>query len=109
MAEIPLVQASVLKVALNMTQAAAGDTAQVGANKDLVVHNADAGAHTVTIAVPGNDFTGQATNNMVASVAAGEIAVIPLLDVYADSASGGQAVVTYDATPATLKRCVLAH
>lgn len=108
MAEIALQRVSVRKLALSMGQAAAGDTAQVGANKNLVVHNGDVAAHTVTLAIPGTGITGAATPDMVESVAAGEIAVIPLLDIYADATQGGQAVITYDATPATLKRTVIA-
>ena len=109
MAEIPVQARSARKVALNLTQAAAGDTAQVGANKDLVVRNADAVVHTVTIGVPGSGFTGTATPDLVETIAAGEIAIIPLLDVYADPANNYRAVVTYDAMPVTLTRVVVAR
>ena len=109
MAEIPLQKVSL--AGLNnvlMTQAAAGDIAQVGDNKKLVVRNADATSHTVTVAVPGNGFTGVANPDLAVVIAAGNLAIIPLLDAYADSTQGGKAVVTYDATPATLTRAVVA-
>lgn len=89
------------------TQAAAGDTAQVGANKVLVVSNADASSHTVTMVVPGTDFTGTARPDLAVVIPAGSMAFIPLLDIYADPVTG-MASFTYDATPATLKRAVLA-
>lgn len=89
-------------------QAAAGDTAQVGDNKKLVVQNTDAAPHTVTIAVPGNSFVNVANPDLAVVVAAGKLAIIPLLDAYADAANAGRAVITYDATPATLKRAVVA-
>lgn len=111
MAEIPLVVGSIRKVALPMRQAAVGDTAQVGGNKVLVIDNDPAGAvRTVTIAVPGTDFTGTATPNLIETVAAGEIAIIPLGNQYADSTTtpAGMAVVTYDSVPATLKVAVVA-
>lgn len=89
------------------TQAAAGDSVQVGANKVLVVSNADASSHTVTCAVPGVDFTGTAKPDLAVVIPAGSMALIPMLDIYADPTTG-QCMLTYDATPATLKRCVLA-
>jgi hypothetical protein len=91
-----------------MGQAAALDTAQVGDNKKLVVRNADASSHTVTIAVPGNSFVNVANPDLAVVVAAGNLAIIPLLDAYADTSQGGRAVITYDATPATLTRAVVA-
>lgn len=109
MAEITLQQVS--PTGLNnvvMGQAALLDTAQVGDNKKLVVRNADAAPHTVTIAVPGNSFVGVANPDLAVVIAAGNLAIIPLLDAYADSTQNGRAVVTYDATPATLTRAVVA-
>lgn len=91
-----------------MGQAAAADTAQVGDNKKLVVRNADAASHTVTIAVPGNSFVNVANPDLAVVVAAGNLAIIPLLDAYADATQNGRAVITYDATPATLTRAVVA-
>jgi len=108
MAEIPLQKVNVIGLALNMTQAAAGDTAQVGPNKHLVVRNGDAASHTVTCAVPGTDFTGAAKPDLATVIPASGMAIIPLLDAYADPAQNGQAVITYDATPATLVRTVVA-
>lgn len=110
MAEIPLQKVGPTGLAnVSMTQAAAGDTAQVGDNKKLVVTNTDAAPHTVTIAVPGNSFVGVANPDLAVVVPATTgLAIIPLLDAYADSTQGGRAVVTYDATPATLKRAVVA-
>lgn len=109
MAEIPLQKVG--PIGLNnvlMTQAAAGDTAQVGDNKKLVVRNADAAPHTVTVAVPGNSFVNIANPDLAVVIAAGNLAIIPLLDAYADGTQNGRAVVTYDATPATLTRAVVA-
>ena len=91
-----------------MTQAAVADTAQVGDNKKLIVRNTDAAPHTVTVAVPGLGFTGIANPDLAVVVAANQMAIIPLLDVYADQTQGGRAVVTYDATPVTLTRAVVA-
>lgn len=108
MAEIAVQAISARAVALNLTQAAAGDQAQVGANKSLVVQNGDAVSHTVTIAVPGTGFTGTANPDLVEPIAAGAIAIIPLLAVYGDSTIGGRAAISWDATPATLKRTVVA-
>lgn len=110
MAEIPLQKIGPTGLAnVDLTQAAAGDTAQVGSNKDLVVLNNDAASHTVTVAVPGTGFTGAANPDLAVVVAAGDLAIIPLLDLYADGANDGQAVITYDATPAGLLRAVVAH
>lgn len=109
MAEIPLQKIG--PTGLNnvaMTQAAAADTAQVGDNKKLVVRNADAAPHTVTVAVPGNSFVNVANPDLAVVIAAGNLAIIPLLDAYADASQGGRAVITYDATPATLTRAVVA-
>jgi hypothetical protein len=110
MAEIPLQSVSIRKIAVALLQAAAGDTAQVGPNKFLVVQNGDAAPHTVTVAVPGTDYTGAATPNLIESIAVGEVAIIPLGNQYADAAAAipYQATITYDATPATLKRAVVA-
>lgn len=91
-----------------MAQAAAADSAQVGNNKALVVRNADAAPHTVTINVPGNGFTGVANPDLAVVIAAGNMAIIPMLDVYADVTLNGRAGIAYDATPATLTRAVVA-
>jgi hypothetical protein len=109
MAEITLQKVGPTGLAnVSMLQAAAGDTAQVGDNKKLVVRNADAASHTVTLAVPGNGFTGVANPDLAVVIAAGNLAIIPLLDAYADATQNGRAVITYDATPATLTRAVVA-
>jgi len=109
MAEIVLqkISASGLNNVL-MTQAAAADSAQVGGNKNLVVRNADAAPHTVTVAVPGVGFTGIANPDLAVVIAAGNMAIIPMLDVYADVTLNGRAGISYDATPATLTRAVVA-
>lgn len=111
MAEITLQAASIRKIALGLRQAAAGDTAQVGNNKFLVVDNDPTGAtRTITINTPGNDFTGVATPNLIETVAAGEVALIPLGNQYADATTTppGMATIAYDSTPATLKVAVVA-
>lgn len=108
MAEIVPQAVGLRKVALTMGQAAAGDEAQVGTNLFLVVRNGDAASHTVTIAVPGTGFTGTAHPDLVETVEAGELAIIPLSPVFADPTIGGRAAISYDATPATLTRGVFA-
>jgi hypothetical protein len=109
MAEITLQKVGASGLAnVVLGQAAAGDTAQVGDNKKLIVQNTDASSHTVTLAVPGTGFTGIANPDLAVPVAAGQLAIIPLLDIYADATQNGRAVITYDATPATLKRAVVA-
>lgn len=107
MAEIPL--QSILAAGVELTEgaAAAGDTAQVGPNKFLVVRNGSGASITVTIAVPGQDFTGTNAPDMVQAVAAGKTKVFPLLNNYADVAQSGQAVITYSAT-ASVSRSVIA-
>lgn len=108
MAEIPLQKIGPTGLNnVDMTQAAAGDTAQTGENKKLVVNNGDAAAHTVTIAVPGNGFTGVANPDLAVVVAAGDLAIIPLPDIYTDP-TDNRAHISYDATPATLTRAVVA-
>lgn len=110
MAEIPLQVASLRKLAVNLLQAAVGDTAQVGNNKFLVVQNTSGAGINVTIAMPGLDFTGTAIPDLVETVANNEVAIIPLGNQYADATTTppGQAVITYGSVPATLKRAVVA-
>lgn len=107
MAEIPL--QSILAAGVELTEgaAAAGDTAQVGNNKFLVVRNGSGATITVTIAVPGTDFTGAAVPDMIQTVLAGKTKVFPLLSAYADVAQAGQAAVSYSATT-TVFRSVIA-
>lgn len=109
MAEIPLQSILANGAELIEGAAAAGDTAQVGSNKFLVVRNGSAGAVTVTLAVPGTDFTGVARPDMAVAIPAGKTRVFPLLEAYGDPAASipGQAVVTYSAT-ATVFRSVIA-
>ena len=107
MAEITLQKLGALGVVANMGNAANGDTAQVGGNKRLIVQNTDASSHAVTVAVPGNDFTGAAKPDLTVTVAASAIVIIPLLDAYADPALNGQAGISYAALTG-MKRTVVA-
>jgi hypothetical protein len=107
MAEIPLQTLGATGTELTEGAAAAGDTAQVGPNKFLLVRNGSGASITVTIAVPGTDFTGTAVPDMVQAVAAGKIKVFPLLAVYGDPAQNGMAAISYSAT-ATVTRSVFA-
>ena len=107
MAEIPLQTLGATGTELTEGAAAAGDTAQVGPNKFLSVRNGSGAPITVTIAVPGTDFTGAATPDMVQTVAAGKIKIFPLLAAYGDPAQGGMASVTYSSTT-TVTRSVFA-
>lgn len=79
----------------NLVAAAAlGDTAPVGPGRFLVVRNADAAPHTVTIATPGS-VSGLAISEATMTVAAGETNAIPLGQVF--RGSSGRAAITYDA------------
>jgi len=73
----------------------AGDDCATGAGVLLVVNNADASAHTVTLATPGT-VDGLAVADRAVEVAAGTEAVIPVTDRYRDS-STGRCAITYDA------------
>ncbi|MCQ9178948.1 hypothetical protein KMT30_07860 [Streptomyces sp. IBSBF 2953] len=74
--------------------AGGGDQAQCGAGVLLVVKNADAGSHTVTLATP-ETVDGLAVADRTLAVAAGQTAVIPLTDRYRNP-STGRAAITYD-------------
>lgn len=73
----------------------AGDDCATGAGVLLVVNNADASSHTVTLATPGT-VDGLAVADRAIPVAAGAEAVIPVTDRYRDSATG-RCSITYDA------------
>jgi hypothetical protein len=109
MAEIPLQSVSVAGTILTEGAAAAGDTAQVGANKFLIVENNSGATITVTVAVPGNDQFGNPVPDLAVPILAGKTVVIPLQSVFGDPAAAipGQAVITYSAT-ATVVRSVIA-
>ncbi|WP_431935799.1 hypothetical protein [Micromonospora sp. RP3T] len=98
MAEIVSKQPGADGVALALTQAAAGDTAKVGAHRALVVNNGGGASITVTIAVPGKTATGEDMPDNAVTVAAGALMAIPLLPLYADPEANRQAVITYSAT-----------
>ena len=67
----------------------------------LLVRNADASSKTVTIAVPGTLWNGQAAPDTAVTVSAGTTKAIPLGANYLDS--NGQASVTYsDVTSTTI-------
>ena len=66
-----------------------------GERVHLLVRNADASDKTVTIAVPGTLWNGQAAPDSAVTVTAGTTKAIPLGPNYLDS--NGQASVTYSA------------
>lgn len=71
-----------------------GDDAPTGAGLVLVVKNADASGHTVTLATPGT-LNGLAIADRAVTVAAGKTELIPLTGDYRDPATG-RASITYD-------------
>ena len=85
MAEIPVRTASYEGVNLNLTAAAANDTAQCG-KYSLLVNNGSGAPITVTIAVPGNTTYGVAAPDKAFTIPAAQLWEIPLLDVYRDPA-----------------------
>ena len=107
MAEIPLQTLGATGTELTEGAAAAGDTAQVGPNKFLSVRNGSGAPITVTIAVPGTDFTGAATPDMVQTVAAGKIKIFPPAGRLWRSSSGraglGHLLVHHDGHPIRLR------
>lgn len=72
-----------------------GDDAPTGAGVVLVVKNADASDHTVTLATPGT-VNGLAIADRTVTVTAGKTELIPLTGDYRDP-STGRASITYDA------------
>lgn len=74
---------------------AGGDTAATGAGVLLVVKNADAASHTVTLATPQVVDGDLAVADRTVTVAAGTTQVIPLTATYRDPATG-LASITYD-------------
>ena len=75
---------------------AGGDDCQTGAGVVLVVKNADAASHTVTLATPGTLDGDLTISDRSVPVAAGKIALIPVTDRYRNPATG-RAAITYDA------------
>lgn len=73
-----------------------GDTAPTGAGVFLVVKNADASSHTVTLATPQTVDGDLAVADRTVTVAAGKTELIPLTARYRDP-STGRAAITYDA------------
>jgi hypothetical protein len=71
-----------------------GDDAPTGAGVLLVVKNADASSHTVTLVTPGT-VNGLAIADRAVAVAAGKTELIPLTADYRDPATG-RAAITYD-------------
>ncbi|MEV5211331.1 hypothetical protein AB0K35_28045 [Micromonospora sp. NPDC053740] len=86
MAEIPVRTPSYEGLNLNLTAAAASDTAKCGPGYRLLVNNGSGSSMTVTIAVPGNTSYGVAAPDKVFTIPAGQLWEIPLLDVYRDPA-----------------------
>jgi len=75
---------------------AGGDTAPTGAGVLLVVKNADAGSHTVTLAIPLEIDGDRKVPDRTVTVAAGKTELIPVTARYRDPSSG-RAAITYDA------------
>lgn len=75
---------------------AGGDDAPTGAGIFLVVKNADASSHTVTLVTPGTVDGDLAVADRAVTVAAGKTQMIPLTATYRDPATG-RASITYDA------------
>lgn len=73
-----------------------GDTAPVGAGLFLVVKNADASPHTVTLVTPATVDGDLAVADRAVTVAAGKTELIPLTATYRDPTTG-RASLTYDA------------
>lgn len=73
-----------------------GDTAPTGAGVFLVVKNADASSHTVTLATPGTVDGDLAVADRTITVAAGKTEFIPVTATYRNPTSG-RAAITYDA------------
>lgn len=86
MAEIPVRTASFNGINLALGAAAASDTAKCGPGYALLVNNGSGGPVDVTIAVPGNTGYGVATPDKTITVPAGQLWLIPLLEVYRDPA-----------------------
>lgn len=107
MALIATQSTSVAGTAPTFAAAAAGDTARVGAHMTLIVKNASGAPITVTLTPPSTLPTGSAYPPKVYTVPAtnGE-QWIPLLEVYADPATG-QASVSYSATASVTRAVVL--
>ncbi|MEV0646098.1 hypothetical protein AB0I28_12610 [Phytomonospora sp. NPDC050363] len=100
-AQIP----SIAGTAVTMGAAASGDTCPVGAGLWLLVRNGDASPKTVTLTTPGNDVFGTAVPDKEYTIAAGAIALIPLLIQYLDSETNSVAL-TWSATT-SVTRAVL--
>jgi hypothetical protein len=79
--------------------AAGGDKAATGAGVQLLVHNGDTAQHTVTVAVPEKIDANLTVSPRPVPIPAGDYALIPLLDLYKDPATG-LASWTYDAVTA---------
>jgi hypothetical protein len=73
-----------------------GDDCQTGAGVFLVVKNADASSHTVTLVTPGTVDGDLAIADRAVVVAAGKTELIPLTATYRNPATG-RANITYDA------------
>lgn len=79
--------------------AAGGDSAPVTAGNALLVRNADASSHTVTLeltGVPTSPFYASANSGIDVAVPADDVRVIPLSNAYLDDGTGVCAL-TYDA------------
>jgi hypothetical protein len=73
-----------------------GDDCQTGAGVFLVVKNADASSHTVTLVTPGSVDGDLAVADRAVVVAAAKTELIPLAPTYRNPTTG-RASITYDA------------
>lgn len=73
-----------------------GDTCVTGAGVLLVVKNADASPHTVTLVTPGTVDGDLAVADRAITVAAGKTELIPVTARYRNPGTG-RAAITYDA------------
>ncbi|WP_435610679.1 hypothetical protein [Streptomyces sp. C10-9-1] len=73
--------------------AGGGDTAPVGPGYALVMFNGDASPHTATLTTPGS-VHGHAIADGTLVVAAGDVGLIPLSDVFRGALD--RAAITYD-------------
>ncbi|MDA2805706.1 hypothetical protein [Nocardiopsis suaedae] len=75
--------------------AAGGDEAPTGRDLVLLVNNTDTASHTLTVVTPGT-VDGIGLEDVTVGVAAGDVAVVPLREVYRDS-STRRAALSLDA------------
>jgi hypothetical protein len=97
MATLTYQQATATGATVTMAAASAGgDKVRPNPNGAVLVRNADASPHTVTVAVPGNTKYGQADPDITVTVAAGAFKLIGPLPQDLASSVDGLVALTYD-------------